>query len=861
MITVQNTHKRAPFVGILEPGGDYGSDPRCAAHKSTRRVAVELPDGSQAVKLVDELRPAAITLQPGESLSGLPDAVADAPDFRAGLQAGTLKITRKLPPEEDTRSMTSLPLSPKIIIEEEEPQFRPIAGRPTAVIGLVGITEKGPIGKAVLCTSPEDYRRVFGGYVAAGEVAQAVDGIFNAAGPGASVHVVRTVHYSDPSTPGTKTSAAAALTLLTAALAAVAGSVLSTNSAPFNLTPGDTLDVAIDGGGASTATFNATAASRTSANGPFALSNGQTLTVAIDGGAVQTIAFLTGEFVAIGAATAAEVAAVINAKGSGLNATVSGSAVVLASDKKGTASAVNVTGGTANGALGFTTGSTAGTGNVANIDAVTAAEVKTIVEAAVAGCTVTDIAGQVRIASNTLGASSSVLVQASSSADDEIGFDNATHSGTNAGTLNTLAIAAKYDGAFGNSLSVKVDPASSGDSTRFNLQVLRAGVVLETWPNLSMSDTDPNFVETVINNESTGSAWIAATDLDAATTAPNDKPAAGTFGPLTGGGDGLAGLADTDFLGAEGTAGARTGLRALDLVADLSLLAIPGRATPAVHAGMVAYCETTRDLAVFAVLDPPAGYSASQIKTYVESTAALLNLSEFGGIYWPRVKVLNPAKSVFGNTDQITAAPSGRVLGAMARTDAQREGGVFDAPAGIEKGILSDVLGFETDECLDERKRDQLYPSRINVLTTSPGQPRYIDGSRTLKGGGNFPSVSERRGVIFIEQSIKDGLLFAKHKNNDAALRAQCTRVVTVFLTGLMNLGAFRSRDPKTAFFVDFGEALNPPAQVFAGKLRGRVGLATQKPAEFVTVSFSQDTRSIALGAPHGREGSTEEVS
>ena len=55
------------------------------------------------------------------------------------------------------------------------------------------------------------------------------------------------------------------------------------------------------------------------------------------------------------------------------------------------------------------------------------------------------------------------------------------------------------------------------------------------------------------------------------------------------------------------------------------------------------------------------------------------------------------------------------------------------------------VLGFETSEVLEETKRDLVYPHRINPLTTGPGLPRFIDGSRTLKGSGAFPYVGERR--------------------------------------------------------------------------------------------------------------------
>ncbi|MCK7535242.1 MAG: hypothetical protein MZV63_31775 [Marinilabiliales bacterium] len=159
--------------------------------------------------------------------------------------------------------------------------------------------------------------------------------------------------------------------------------------------------------------------------------------------------------------------------------------------------------------------------------------------------------------------------------------------------------------------------------------------------------------------------------------------------------------------------------------------------------------------------------SATGIVTYVETTAALLGLSEFAAVYWPRVKVLNPARSVFG-----TARPDrGPALGHRLRAStpaptAARPGGVYDPPAGIDKGRMLGVLGFETDEVLEERKRDLVYPKRINPLTTGPGLPRYIDGSRTLKGDGNFPYVAERRGVIFVERSLKAGLQFARHKNN-----------------------------------------------------------------------------------------------
>ena len=57
--------------------------------------------------------------------------------------------------------------------------------------------------------------------------------------------------------------------------------------------------------------------------------------------------------------------------------------------------------------------------------------------------------------------------------------------------------------------------------------------------------------------------------------------------------------------------------------------------------------------------------------------------------------------------------------------------------------------------------------------------------------------------------------------------------------------GAFRSREPSKAFFVDVSEQINTPTVIFAGKLIARIGLATNKPAEFIVLSISQDTRSL----------------
>src|SRR5690606_15365864 len=180
----------------------------------------------------------------------------------------------------------------------------------------------------------------------------------------------------------------------------------------------------------------------------------------------------------------------------------------------------------------------------------------------------------------------------------------------------------------------------------FDLLVVEDGAYRETFPNLSMDPASARYVETIVNDARNGSIYVRVIDqLLAGAPIPPPQTMA-----LAGGGDGLVGLDDADFIGSEP---AKTGLHALDQVQALSLLLVPGRATPAVHNAMVRYCEVDRDGTVFAVLDPPANQSATDIVTYVATTASLEQLSEFGAIYWPRVKVLNPQKSVFGSAEQL----------------------------------------------------------------------------------------------------------------------------------------------------------------------------------------------------------------
>jgi Bacteriophage tail sheath protein len=734
-------------------------------------------------------------------------------------------------------------LSSNVGIEEEEPKVRPITAVQTSIVCVVGITERGPLGTPTLVTSFDEYDDYFGGYTTTSEVAHAAAGFFE--NEGQFLYVIRTVHYTDPTAtvPSPATAAAATVMLQTAATGPTAGQQTGSLTETFAFVDGDTFVCDVDGAGDVTSTFNAAAAVSTSSLAEnYALVNGQTLLFSVDNGPVQTVTFLTAEFVAIGAATALEVAAVINAKATGVQASGATGSVVITSDTVGTDSGIDTFSGTAAATLGFASPAqdSAGTGDAADASAVTVAELKTQIEGDIPALTITAVAGAVNVASNTTGVGSTIAINATSTMDDELGLDNATHTGTTGAAVNTLKVDGKTMGAYANSIQILIADATSAVATEFDLTVLIDGAIENEYPNLSMIDTDDRYVETILTAESN---LITATDQDASVS---QRPANGTSSLMTGGNDGLVGIVDADY----GTAiTATVGLHTLDEIQDVNLLIIPGQATSVIQNGMITYCEDFREMSMFAILDAPSGSSYTDVVTYFETTSALLGSSEFGAAYWPWVKVTNPTEAVFGNVTDLTVSPAGHIAGVFARTDASTEGGVYLPPAGIEEGAIKGIVGFETDQVLDKKKRDFVFPKRINILTSFKGAPRHIDGSRTLKANGNFPYVAQRRGAIFIEQSIKNGIEFARNKNNTKKLRRTVERTVRSFLLLQMKNEAFASTDPDEAFFVDFSDKLNPASAVAAGKMYGRVGLAFNTPAEFIIVRFSKDTRKLVEAA------------
>lgn len=627
------------------------------------------------------------------------------------------------------------------------------------------------------------------------------------------------------------------------------GSKTSTNTENFILATGDVLNITTDLGGPTASTFTGAKALGESTNSePQVMSGGKAMTVKIDGGSVQTISFVDGDFAVHGAATAEEIVEAANKQliGGSFYLSSAKAKVTFQSDTGGTDSRIEVTGGTAQALWLFPT-LAIGSGNVASIAAVTIAEAKLIIEAAVPGVRVTTSSSQMVLTRSDAGTGKTIDTP-SGTALTKFGYTAGAVSGTTGSPAATSVVSGKTEGTYGNDLVIRIAAATSAVVSEFDLFVLRGSVVQEFFTNLTMGTydgitlpTDARYAPTIINAEAGGADFISITDSLIVASATARRPANADY-TMSGGDDGLVGLVDVDFIG---DAAGENGLRSFDIINTLGIIAVPGRATSAVHNGMLTYCETTRKGTIFAVLDPPAAQTADQMILYTVTTASLKNASEYGAIYWPEVKVSNPSATIFGNSPTITIPPSGPCTGAYARTDSSIVGGVYLQPAGVEEGRLLGVIGLASDTSKDEAVRDKLYPQNINPIWMGTGIPAHADGSANLKRDFNFPSIGERRGVIFIKRSLEEGLLSQKHKNNTADRRRIVENTIRSFLLKQMDRDAFATKNPDEAFYVDMGSAVNPPSEQAANRMNARIGLATAKPGEFINLFISQDTRAL----------------
>lgn len=281
----------------------------------------------------------------------------------------------------------------------------------------------------------------------------------------------------------------------------------------------------------------------------------------------------------------------------------------------------------------------------------------------------------------------------------------------------------------------------------------------------------------------------------------------------------------------DNTTGLADALSKFAAIDEIAIVGIPGIVTETEQEAVIDHCEALEDR--FAVLD------GQRVSTFAkESIQGNTKDSSYGAIYFPWIKVFDPAQKIVepDGDGVIIAPPCGHIAGVYARVDAER--GVHKAPA---NEVIRGALDLEYR--LARADQDGLNPLGINVIRAFNGNVK-VWGARTMGGDANaeFKYISTRRFFNFLRESIDEGTQWVVFEPNTSSLWQRIKRSVGGFLLRQWREGALFGETPEKAFFVKCDEETNPSEVREAGQVVTEIGVALVKPAEFVIFRIQQVT-------------------
>jgi len=502
-------------------------------------------------------------------------------------------------------------------------------------------------------------------------------------------------------------------------------------------------------------------------------------------------------------------------------------------------------------------------------------------------------------ASNLSAASSSALF--SFSADKT----KAAEGGTGGTAGESFKIHSLGDGQYLNSYGVdgtagtnNVLPSGSSDNLRWEVSsqnskkgtftlLVRSGQdsekrkqILETWNNLSLDPTAPNYIEKVIGSQTFSlqsdgttkyiqplgdypikSKYIRVSSVDQTPDYLDENgeitnnilsqslPALGSgsyHGSFGGGSDGTAGpnkrnaywyedinstnvnnIQGYDLSSLANSNGGSSYSEALDLLSnadeyDFNLLLMPGVTNTAgstIVNKAITTCEDRGDC--FVIADPVGG--KAQMSTAI--TQAESYDSNYAAMYWPWVQVQD------NNLGRNVWVPPSVVLGGIYAFN-DKVAHPWFAPAGLNRGGIDTAI--QAERKLTHGNRDEMYEANLNPIATFPGQGVTVFGQKTLqKKSSALDRVNVRRLMIKVKKFIAASSRFLVFEQNNVQTRRRFLNIANPYLEQV------QSNSGLNAFKIVMDDTNNTPDVVDRNILFGQIFLQPTRTAEFIVLDFT----------------------
>ena len=429
----------------------------------------------------------------------------------------------------------------------------------------------------------------------------------------------------------------------------------------------------------------------------------------------------------------------------------------------------------------------------------------------------------------------------------------------------------------GSSDNIRWEVATSNTGSGVFSLVVRRGndtdvnkVVLETWPNLSLDETQPNYISAVIGDQTrlynstenyieisgshpNASRYIRVKTVDRPTynyfdnagnargiyTSSIPSTQSGSYAGAFGGGVG-----NNSIIDAGGSTGGNNYYDAINSTNTQGLVA-------ANYNNMISLLANSDEYSFNALFTPGIYYDdySTQVTNIVNNTQVrgdniyVLDLTAYGSTitnvigeagnlnssyaaaYWPWVRI----RDAFANKN-VWVPASTMIGGVYAYNDSVSE--PWFAPAGINRGGLATVIAAERK--VSSTNRDTLYEANINPIATFPGTGVVVYGQKTLQRRASaLDRVNVRRLLIALKSYISQIALGLVFDQNTIATRNNFLAAVNPYLESV------QQRQGLYAFKVVMDSSNNTPDVIDRNQLIGQIYLQPTKTAEFIYLDFN----------------------
>ena len=389
--------------------------------------------------------------------------------------------------------------------------------------------------------------------------------------------------------------------------------------------------------------------------------------------------------------------------------------------------------------------------------------------------------------------------------------------------------------------------------------------VLESWTNLSMDPTAPNYVARVIGNQ-TKEYNAADNQIEVIGDYPNNSryiyvSAVNTPTPLYFDNNGLAKAAYTASIpfNTNGAFGGGTGTLFVGAGVDFynaidSATTAPQGISASAYTDMINLLSNADDYRYNVLLTPglfssTANLGASQVTTAINNTQnrgdaiyvtdlvpygatigdaitqANAKNTSYAASYWPWIQTIDP------DSAQLVWVPASTMIGGVyAYNDNVSE--PWFAPAGINRGGLSQVVRAEKK--LSQANRDTLYSNKVNPIATFPGTGVVVYGQKTLQTRASaLDRVNVRRLLIQLKSYISQVAQNLVFEQNTIATRNQFLSQVNPYLESV------QQRQGLYAFKVIMDDSNNTADVIDRNQMVGQIYIQPTKTAEFIYLDFN----------------------